>query len=792
MASLPEFNVESKFDFWGVLNRRKWIIFLGMLTGLLLGTLYHYKTPSQYQSVAKFSIQPKDQGFIRLSQLTPQSGLPSAADVLPTRHDKYVVQRELIKECCDTYNLYTKTSYISITKDETIDKIQDNLEVLPDKEDPWLFSLYFRAASPVDSQSVLNNLTETYRNRLEKKYASETTTMIDKYKEHALVYEQKLKDKENEILSLPNDDLVAPRDSNGMDIHASTIRQLDPQIAESKVRLMSLTTTRDRVLQAMQDGPEAMAKEVWKLEQDRVFSLEKDRKEAIQVEKARTYEWMLDDIAKAEIEFEEIKQRYGSGHHRYESAEKRVAKFRKMYDERVAAAESETPLENNTIPPGQILEWQIEKFNSLIEELQVGLQDLMAERNIHVEAEARLVDMRQRREKLNQEREFIRQKHNEITNQIMQLSPTGDLDSERFAENGFIFEIQQEPSQGELVWPILPAVLAIGGLIGSLLGFGLGCLVDLADKTFHNPDEVIRALGLPLVGHIPVISQSKRYQLENSIIEPSICTYHRPKSQVSEAYRAVRTALFFNAQGSKSSVIQVTSPTPGDGKSTTAANLAVSIAQSGKRVLLVDGDMRRPRMAQTFGMSSKEGFSTVLSGESFWKDVIVECPEIEGLSIMPCGLKPSNPAELVTSPQVKLLIDQMRNEYDFVVIDTPPLLAVTDPCPIAARVDGVVICMRIKKNVRISAERAVEVLRNVGANIVGVVVNGVGAQSGYGSQYTYGAYRAGYSYNGYGYGYGYGYGTYYDEKNAASVRPGTHQAMPRIEEPKTDDQPVEL
>jgi capsular polysaccharide biosynthesis protein len=115
----------------------------------------------------------------------------------------------------------------------------------------------------------------------------------------------------------------------------------------------------------------------------------------------------------------------------------------------------------------------------------------------------------------------------------MQLSPTGDLDSERFAQNGFIFEMQQEPSKGELVWPILPAVLAIGGLFGSLLGFGLGCLVDLADKTFHNPDEVIRALGLPLVGHIPVISQSKRYQLENSVIEPSICTYHRPKSQCS-------------------------------------------------------------------------------------------------------------------------------------------------------------------------------------------------------------------------------------------------------------------
>ena len=105
---------------------------------------------------------------------------------------------------------------------------------------------------------------------------------------------------------------------------------------------------------------------------------------------------------------------------------------------------------------------------------------------------------------------------------------------------------------------------------------------------------------------------------------------------------------------------------------------------------------------------------------------------------------------------------------------TPPVLAVTDPCPIAARVDGVILALRIKKNIRVSAERSADILRNIGANIVGVVVNGVGAQSGYGSQYTYGAYRAGYGYNNYGYGngygYGYGYGSYYEEGKARADR----------------------
>ena len=149
---------------------------------------------------------------------------------------------------------------------------------------------------------------------------------------------------------------------------------------------------------------------------------------------------------------------------------------------------------------------------------------------------------------------------------------------------------------------------------------------------------------------------------------------------------------------------------------------------------------------------------------------------------MPCGTKPNNPAELSTSPQVKDLIQEMREEFDFVVIDTPPLLAVTDPCPIAARVDGVIVTLRIKKNVRVSAERATDILRNLGANVFGLVVNGVGAQTGYGSQYTYGAYRAGYSYNGYGYDYGYGYGYGQGSKYYEDDSRGRRRSVTNIEQ----------
>ena len=154
--------------------------------------------------------------------------------------------------------------------------------------------------------------------------------------------------------------------------------------------------------------------------------------------------------------------------------------------------------------------------------------------------------------------------------------------------------------------------------------------------------------------------------------------------------------------------------------------------------------MRRPTLRHMFGIKTNEGFATVLAGHSQWEDTVYSCEEIEGLSIMPCGTKPANPAELITSPRVKQLINEMREKYDFVVIDSPPVLAVTDPSAVAAQVDGVLLVLRVRRGVQIAATRAREMLADVDANVLGVIVNAVDKKSGYG---RYG--------NGYGYGYGY-------------------------------------
>jgi capsular exopolysaccharide synthesis family protein len=256
-----------------------------------------------------------------------------------------------------------------------------------------------------------------------------------------------------------------------------------------------------------------------------------------------------------------------------------------------------------------------------------------------------------------------------------------------------------------------------------------------------------------VVGYIPRLSPQeetlRQIEAGTAQLDPLLFSYYQTKSMESEAYRGVRTALYFSTQGEGHKVIQVTSPNPGDGKSTLAANLAVSIAQSGKRTLLIDGDLRKPRVHKVFGIPAEVGLASVIVGEAEPGDAVQESA-VPNLFLLPSGPIPPNPAELLTSQRFKELLALLREQYDFVIVDTPPLLAVTDPSVVAAQVDGVLLTIRRTKNDRPPAERARSILSTLGVNVIGVVINGADKRNDSG---------------GYGYGYGYGYGKshYYEE-----------------------------
>ena len=245
-------------------------------------------------------------------------------------------------------------------------------------------------------------------------------------------------------------------------------------------------------------------------------------------------------------------------------------------------------------------------------------------------------------------------------------------------------------------------------------------------------------------------------------LHPALCYAHKPGSLEAESFRSVRTSVIVQAEAVKAKVIQITSAEPGDGKSTLVANLAIALAQSGKRVLLVEADMRRPVLGGLFGTRAEIGMSDVLKGDVHFRNIIQQTV-FEGLSIALSGNKPGSPAELLASSVLASSIEDVRDEYDLILIDSPPLLAVADPCIIGRSTDGVVMVVRLGKNQYAYIARAQELLQTHSIKLLGVVANGIFDLA-----------------DGNGYGYGYGYGDEPGNNNTKAKLPGT---LGRILEP---------
>jgi capsular exopolysaccharide synthesis family protein len=236
----------------------------------------------------------------------------------------------------------------------------------------------------------------------------------------------------------------------------------------------------------------------------------------------------------------------------------------------------------------------------------------------------------------------------------------------------------------------------------------------------------------------------------------------RPRSDVAEAYRTVRTAIYFGGVDSKSpKTILVTSPAPGDGKSTLISNLAIAIAQAGRRVLLIDADTRRPMQHKMFKMAESPGLSSVLIGKCKFADA-VQKTSIDKLEILQCGPLPHNPAEILNSQAFLDLLHEVSGIYDQVLIDSPPVMPVTDARILAASCDATVLVVRAEKSTRRLAEHARDAIVGVGGSLIGVVVNDVPrGQAGYGYYY--------YGYGRYGYTYG-SNGTANGKRNGETIK----------------------
>ncbi|MCM3697148.1 polysaccharide biosynthesis tyrosine autokinase [Microbacterium oleivorans] len=296
--------------------------------------------------------------------------------------------------------------------------------------------------------------------------------------------------------------------------------------------------------------------------------------------------------------------------------------------------------------------------------------------------------------------------------------------------------------------PNVPFNLALGSLLGLAIGIGFAALRTVLDNKVRTPREAEQITSSPSLGAIAYDTKAK---------ERPLIVHADPLSPRAESFRALRTNLQFLDMGGRSSFV-ITSSVPSEGKSTTTINLAIALADAGKKVALLDTDLRKPKVAEYLGIEGGVGLTDVLIGRARVGDVMLPWGG-RSLFVLPAGKIPPNPSELLGSKQMGTLLDVLERDFDVVLCDAPPLLPVTDAAILARSTSGAILVASAGKVTRHQLEGAVEALHTVGAKVAGFVMSMVPTRG----PDSY--------YNGYGYGYGYGYGGYgYTQEQPKAAR----------------------
>jgi tyrosine-protein kinase len=280
--------------------------------------------------------------------------------------------------------------------------------------------------------------------------------------------------------------------------------------------------------------------------------------------------------------------------------------------------------------------------------------------------------------------------------------------------------------------PKIPLNTALGAMLGLLAAVGIAYTMRRLDDTIKTPDDVESLTGLPLLGMIVRMPGDKGKPLQYRL-----ATLLYPRSPAAEGFRHVRTNVDFASGEAALRSLLVASAVPGEGKTVTASNLAVAYAQAGRTTCLVDADLRRPTIHELFGLPNDHGLSTLMAGNETTYESVTHATDVNGLRVLTSGPLPPNPAELLASPRMRAILAGLLEHVDLVVIDSPPLQAVTDAAVLSSLVDGTILVVAAGRTRRDSLVRGRDALQRVGANVLGALLNGVSEGMDSGAAFAY-------------------------------------------------------
>ncbi|TWT80842.1 Tyrosine-protein kinase ptk [Planctomycetes bacterium CA13] len=761
-------------DLLGMLRRRKGFIALGLFLGVAAAVLYFFLTPPTYRAKMEILVGQKSGDLVKgATSDSSVEGAEAAEDVLST-HIELMTSRRILQTAIDKHGLEDLASIAEVVAEgrSSLKFVMDNLSVSKGGEgvarDAHILQASYDDPSPSDCAVILRAIFDEYAAYLKEHFEGTSTQAVDLLTELSDKTAQDVKDAEEAFASHVASSTLMWDGQKARNIHKDrlmkieeSLLELTEQEAEVESRLAVITDflqntdpnsiTDFNRLALLSEKEVNRLKLLYEITRGDVASEAFQAEQPIRQETARAE---YDEYLQLVMKEKKLAEKFSEGHPQVVSIREQIDLMRQFIDEnsaKITASEIRERME-----PAEMLQ-------TYVGLLKNDLSGIQKRREVLIRRSGAELILAKELEQVEMQTETMRR---EVLRRQELFKDTQDTLKElNFVRDyaGFSTDVigdaetQRRPS-----WPNPLIVLALGIFAGGLLGFGTALLADVMDTTFVDPDDVQHTLGAPVLAHVPRFEPFKRKRKDPPLkIDSSIRVYHQPRSPSAEVFRVMRTGLLVEAKAKGLHVFQVTSPLPGDGKSTTSVNLATAFAQTGKRTLIIDADLRKPRVGRLLHLEGSLGLSDALR-QSLDPSKVVQTTVQDNLFAVSAGSIPENPSELLQSDKFAQLLNAWRSEFDFIIVDTPPVLAVSDATIVSEETDAVLLTVRIVKNGRRSAKRARDILRQTGASIAAIVVNGYQTKDR-----SYG-YTGGYDAEAYGYGYGETHKAYYRESKKGS------------------------
>lgn len=694
-----------------VVRYRWWIIFTALATTTLV-TLWTFRLPKVYQATVTLEYDPN-----------PVSPLGSSVEDASGQVSHFLMSREFFEtqnliiqsravaeRVVDRLGLADNPSFFGAEDDEdwtpvakevAAQRLQSKLSLDPIK-DTRLVVLRIRDNDPERAAMLANMVADAYIEKTMEDRLGSTAAAADWLGQQLASTSKQLDDSEHALHQFKKQhNVLSVSVENRQNLLAEEIREYNERLTDTRARRIELQARLGR-LKAARAHPEAVQAN--------------GRGDDSELESLRS------ELGSKMTELGSLSIRYGDSHPTILELRGEIAALRSSIEKEI---DTLIQVAKDDLNEAQAVETGLSKVQNQAQKagMNLNLREIEYSR-------------------LNRQRESSSKLYNLL------LQRTAETDLTRLLRTTHVRVVDRALIPKAAISPMVGLNVIGGAVAGLLLGFGLAFMLHQMDRRIQDVPDV-EEIGLTILGLFPRVtgtgadasnkySGRRKRQRVVEVENPDQIVHTHPMSLAAESCRTVRTNLMFMAAESPNKTMVVTSANPKDGKTTVATNIAIALAQSGQRVLLVDADLRRPRIHKAFGLENHSGLTNTLVGERTLAQVTRDVG-IDKLSVVTCGPLPPNPAELLHTKQFSRLLDEASAQYDRVIFDSPPLRAVTDAAILAPQCGGTLLVVRARATTRDAVVSALRSLTDVNAHILGGVLNDVEPGRG-GRGYLGGAY----------------------------------------------------